>query len=100
MLWVIPRDYKANTTEIRAANLQSHRNYTQSHKDILVLAGALQDDAGTVDTGTLLAIHVNSREEAQTSHDGDPYTKAGVFGRLSITRMRKGPFNPLAAERA
>ena len=32
--------------------------------------------------------------------DGDPFTQAGVFASVKITRMRKGQFNPQAAEGA
>ena len=32
--------------------------------------------------------------------DGDPFTKAGVFAAIAITRMRKGQWNPGAAEGA
>jgi len=96
MLWVISRDYRPDTAATRASILQVHREYIHGHKDILVLAGALQDDAGTQDTGTMLTLNVGSRARARAFHDNDPYTRAGVFARVTITRMRKGPFNAAA----
>jgi hypothetical protein len=38
--------------------------------------------------------------EAQAFVDGDPFTKAGMFTSVTITRMNKGQFNPAAAEGA
>jgi uncharacterized protein YciI len=98
MLWVISRDYKPDTAATRASILQVHREYIHGHEDTIVLAGALQDDAGTQDTGTMLTLNVGSRAEAQAFHDNDPYTKAGVFDRVTITRMRKGRLKFGAAE--
>src|SRR5262245_22338974 len=100
MLWVISRDYKPDTAATRASILQIHREYIHGSKEVLLLAGALQDDAGTQDLGTILTVKVDSRAQAQAFHDNDPYTKAGVFGRVTITRMRKGPFNPGVAATA
>jgi hypothetical protein len=48
----------------------------------------------------LLIVNVASRAEAQAFVDGDPFTKAGMFKDVTITRMRKGQWNPAAAEGA
>ena len=100
MLWAISCVDKPNTAAIREKVLQPHRDYLQSQKDILVLAGATQNDDGTEAIGSLFVVHVNSRAEAKAFSDGDPFTKAGVFKSITITRMRKGQWNPLAAEGA
>jgi uncharacterized protein YciI len=47
-----------------------------------------------------LIVNVGSRTEAQAFVDGDPFTKAGMFRNVTITRMRKGQWNPGAAEGA
>jgi uncharacterized protein YciI len=65
-----------------------------------VLAGATQNDEGTEAIGSLFVVNVNSRAEARAFSDGDPFTKAGVFASVTITRMRKGQWNPAAAEGA
>jgi uncharacterized protein YciI len=51
-------------------------------------------------TGSLLIVNVGSRAEAQAFLDGDPFQKAGMFTNATIIRMRKGQWNPQAAERA
>jgi uncharacterized protein len=100
MLWTISCVDKPDTTAIRASVLQPHRDYLQSRKDILVLAGATQNDEGTEAIGSLFVVNVNSRAEAKAFSDGDPFTQNGVFKSITITRMRKGQWNPGAAEGA
>ena len=100
MLWSISCIDKPNTAAIRDAVLQPHRDYLKSQKGILVLAGATQNDEGTVAIGSLFVVNVNSRAEAKAFFDGDPFTQNGVFASITITRMRKGQWNPEAAEGA
>ena len=98
MLWAISCVDKPNTAATRASNLQPHRDYLQSQKGILVLAGATQNDDGTEAIGSLFIVNVESRAAAKAFSDGDPFTRAGVFSNIAITRMRKGQWNPAAAE--
>ena len=100
MLWAISCVDKPNRAEARAAVLQKHRDYLQTQKGILVLAGPTQSDDGTQAIGSLFVLNVNGRAEAKAFSDGDPFTQAGVFASVTITRMRKGQWNPEAAEGA
>ncbi|HEY9447567.1 MAG TPA: YciI family protein [Burkholderiales bacterium] len=100
MLWMISCVDRPNTASIREKVLQPHRDYLQSQKGILVLAGATQNDEGTTAIGSLFVVNVGSRAEAKAFSDGDPFTQNGVFASISITRMRKGQWNPQAAEGA
>jgi uncharacterized protein YciI len=100
MLWVISCTDNSNTAAIRDSVLQPHRDYLGSQKHILVLAGATQNDEGTEAIGSLFVVNVNSRAEAKRFSDGDPFTQKGVFRSITITRMRKGQWNPGAAEGA
>jgi uncharacterized protein YciI len=100
MLWAISCTDKPNTASIREKVLQPHRDYLQSQKGILVLAGATQTDDGKEAIGSLFIVNVGSRPEAKAFSDGDPFTRAGVFAAITITRMRKGQWNPAAAEGA
>ena len=100
MLWAISCIDNPNTAKIRESVLQPHRDYLQSQKKILVLAGATQNDEGTEAIGSLFIVNVNSRAEAKKFSDGDPFTQKGVFKSITITRMRKGQWNPEAAESA
>ncbi len=100
MLWAIVCVDKPNTAAIRDSVLQPHRDYLGSQKGILVLAGATQNDEGTAAIGSLFIVNANSRAEAKQFSDGDPFTQKGVFASITITRMRKGQWNPGAAEGA
>jgi len=100
MLWVISCVDNPNTAAIRNSVLQPHRDYLASQKDILVLSGATQNDDGTEAIGSAFVLNVNSRAEAKKFSDGDPFTQKGVFKSITITRMRKGQWNPGAAEGA
>lgn len=100
MLWTISCIDKPNTAAIRDSVLQPHRDYLASQKKILVLAGATQNDEGTAAIGSLFVVNVGSRAEAKQFSDGDPFTQKGVFASITITRMRKGQWNPEAAEGA
>ena len=100
MLWVVTCVDKPNTAAIRESVLQPHRDYLASQKHILVLAGATQNDEGTVAIGSVFVLNVNSRAEAKKFSDGDPFTQKGVFADIKIVRMRKGQWNPGAAEGA
>ncbi len=100
MLWVVSCVDKPNTATARESVLQPHRDYLASQKKILVLAGATQSDDGATAIGSLFVLNVNSREEAKKFSDGDPFTQKGVFAEIKIVRMRKGQWNPEAAEGA
>lgn len=100
MLWAISRVAAPNSAAIREKTLQAHRDYLHSHKSIVIISGATLTDDGEEVTGSMLIVNVNSRAEAKAFVDGDPFTKAGMFKSVAITRMRKGTWNPQAAEGA
>ena len=99
-LWVITCVDNPDTAKIREQHLAPHREYLGSQKKILVLAGATQNDAGTEAIGSCFVVNANTRAEAKAFSDGDPFTKNSVFKSVTITRMRKGQWNPEAAENA
>ena len=100
MLWAISRVAAPNFAANREKGLQPHLDYLRSQKRILVLSGATTADDGEEFIGSLLIVNVGSRAEAKAFVDGDPFQKAGMFKSVTITRMRKGQWNPQAAEGA
>jgi uncharacterized protein YciI len=100
MLWAISCVDKPNTAAIREKHLIAHREHLTGSKGILVLAGATQTDDGKEAIGSLFIVNVNSRAEAKAFSDADAFTQNGVFANITITRMRKGQWNPAAAEGA
>ena len=100
MLWAISRVAAPNFAAMREKGLQAHLDYLHSQKSVLVVSGATVSDDGKEFIGSLLIVNVGSRAEAKAFVDGDPFTKAGLFTNVTITRMRKGQWNPQAAEGA
>ena len=100
MLWVINCNLAPNTGAAREKAGPGHLAYMKAKKDILVLAGSTRSPDGETVTGALFVVNVNSLAEAQAFLDGDPYTPAGVFTNVVITRMNKSQWNPAAAEGA
>ena len=100
MLWAISCVDNPNTATLRETHMQPHRSYLDDRRLILVLAGATLTDDGKEATGSLFIINVGNRAEAEAFSADDPFTQAGVFARITITRMRKSQWNPQAAENA
>ena len=100
MLWLITCKDKPETAAARAEHLSPHREYLASQKPILVLAGATLSDDGESMTGSCFVLNVSTRAEAEQFSAGDPFTQAGIFAEVNITRMRKGQWNPEAADDA
>jgi uncharacterized protein YciI len=100
MLWAILCVDKADTAALRGQYMQSHRDYLDRRSSILVLAGATLTDDGATANGSLFVINANTLAEAEAFSEGDPFTQAGIFARVTITRMRKSQWNPEAAEGA
>jgi len=100
VLWAIRRVAGPGFAEKREQGLQAHLDYLHGQKGILVLSGATLTDDGKEVIGSLLIVNVGSRAEARAFADADPFQKAGMFTNVTITRMRKGQWNPQAADGA
>ena len=100
MLWAVYCTDKADTAALRAQHMRPHLDYLDQRKLILVLAGATLTDDDATATGSLFIINLQTRSEAEAFSAGDPFTKVGIFDRITVTRMRKSQWNPQAAENA
>ena len=95
MLWAISYlPDKPNTAETREKFVKPHREYLQSQKHILVLAGATQTDDGSQAIGSLFVVNVDDRSEAKAVFRWRPVYKSRCFFSITIVRMRKGQWNP------
>ena len=99
MLYIIYQIDKPDSQALRAAAREAHFAYLDRHKDILVLGGALLADDSDTRRGSVLIINVPSRAAAEAFSADEPLRKAGVFHSVTITRMRRGQWNPAAAPR-
>jgi len=83
---------------LRAATREAHFTYLEEHARIIVLGGAtLADRPDDTRTGSVLIVNVASRAEADAFANNEPFHKAGLFARYTVTRMRRGQWNPAGA---
>jgi uncharacterized protein YciI len=97
VLYIIYQVDRPDSKALRDKARDEHFAYLERHKDILVLGGALLEDESPTRIGSVLIINVPSRAAAEAFSADEPLRKAGVFKSVTITRMRRGQWNPAAA---
>jgi uncharacterized protein len=66
-----------------------HLAFLEEHKAMLLACGAKLQDDGSDAGGGIYIIDVEDRPEAEAFIAADPFSKAGLFQRVQITRWRK-----------
>jgi len=84
---------KPNSAELRAKVRNTHIEYLTANMHKLLAAGALIDDDGSGGHGGILIVDTDERKEAEAFIAGDPFTKAGLFEKVTVTRWRKAYFD-------
>ena len=97
MLYIIYQVDKPDAKALREKTREAHLAYLDRHKDILVLGGALLADENDTRLGSVLIVNVPSRAAADAFSENEPFRRAGLFQSVSVTRMRRGQWNPAAA---
>jgi uncharacterized protein YciI len=98
MLYMVYGVDRPDGGPIRAAAREDHFAYLERHAGIIVLGGAtLADPPSDARTGSVLILNVKSRAEADAFAKDEPFRKAGLFSHYTVTRMRRGQWNPAAA---
>jgi uncharacterized protein YciI len=81
---------KPGQLELREEKRAEHRAYLKSQPLRLLVAGPLcVDDTHDTNIASFMIVEADSREAVVEMHDGDPFTKAGVFGDVHIHRWDK-----------
>jgi uncharacterized protein YciI len=93
MPYLIHTEDKPNHAHLRAATRAVHLDYLEKHKAKLLAAGALLNDDGSGGHGGVLIVDTDDRQEAEAFIANDPFTKAGLFAKVTVTRWRKAFFN-------
>ncbi len=93
MPYAIQTRDKPGHGHVRAEVRDEHLAYLEAHKDKLLAAGALIDDDGSGGHGGILIVDTDDRAAAEAFIAGDPFTEAGLFESVSVTRWRKAFFN-------
>jgi uncharacterized protein YciI len=93
MPYAIQTKDKPGSAHVRAQARPAHLEYLTANQHKLLAAGALIDDDGTGGHGGILIVDTEDRAEAERFIAEDPFTKAGLFEQVTITRWRKAFFN-------
>jgi uncharacterized protein YciI len=83
--------------ELRQTYVAQHKQYLRDQAHILVVGGALLEASEQTPVGSLYIVNVADRRMAERFSEDDPFTRVGVFRKITITAMRKSHFNPQAA---
>ena len=70
-----------------------HLDYLESQTPLLLAPGAKLSDDGEASTGTFYLLAVEERGAAEAFVKADPYDVAGIFGSITMSRVRKGFFD-------
>jgi len=84
---------KPGAADIRARTRPAHLEYLTTHQRLLLAAGALIDDDGTGGSGGILIVDTDDRAVAERFIAEDPFTLAGLFEKVTVTRWRKAFFD-------
>ena len=93
MPYAIMTTDKPNSAELRAQVRATHIEYLTANLDKLLAAGALTADDGSGGHGGILIVDTDDRKQAEAFIAGDPFTKAGLFEKVTVSRWRKAYFN-------
>jgi len=84
---------KPDHGHVRAKTRDEHLKYLDANVKLLLAAGALIEDDGSGGKGGILIVDTDDRAEAERIIAGDPFTKAGLFEKVTVTRWRKAYFD-------
>jgi uncharacterized protein YciI len=84
---------KPEAGALRAKARDEHLKYLDANLHRLLAAGAVINDDGSGGHGGILIVDTEVRKEAEDFIAGDPFTKAGLFAKVTVTRWRKAYFN-------
>jgi hypothetical protein len=93
VLFAIVTEDKPNSVAVRLANRGAHLDYLKTFGSRIVAAGPTLAADGETMTGSVLIIEATDRAAAEAFAAGDPYAKAGLFARTTISAWRKVIFN-------
>lgn len=93
MPYAIQTKDKPDHGHVRAELRGVHLDYLDANKHKLLAAGALIEDDGSGGHGGLIIVDTDDRAEAETFIANDPFTEAGLFESVTVTRWRKAFFN-------
>lgn len=86
-LFVLVCHDKENGLETRLAARSDHLAWAQQKLGVIKVAGPMLDDAGQM-AGSMFILDLPDKAAAEAFHAEDPYTKAGVWGRVDLREFK------------
>lgn len=93
MPYMIKTTDRPDALALRNATRPEHLEYLRRHTDSILAAGALLEDDGSGGHGGLILLDVEDRASAEAFINADPFTRAGLFATIEVTRWRKAFFD-------
>jgi uncharacterized protein YciI len=93
MPYLIDATDKPDSAELRKTTRPVHMAFLEKSLPKLLAAGAKLRDDGETAWGSVYIVDTDDRKAAEAFIAEDPFSKAGLFGTVTITRWRKGFFN-------
>jgi len=89
MPYMIETFDRPGSLDLRAATRDAHLVFLDANKHLLLACGAKLNDDGSTAGGGLYVVDLDNRAEAEAFIAADPFSTAGLFDRVVITRWRK-----------
>ncbi len=93
MPYIIETFDKPGHQAMRQQQRAAHLEFLDAHKHLLLACGAKLQDDGQDAGGGLYVVDLDTREAAEAFIAADPFSQAGLFERVTITRWRKAYVN-------
>lgn len=87
--WTITAIDRPGALSTRMAHYDEHRAYLNQADIDIVMAGPMVDDDGETPTGSFFVVSCDTREEAASFNQGDPFHRNSVWGDIRITQFLK-----------
>ena len=89
MLYALICEDRADGLDLRLATREKHLAYVGTLGDSIRLAGPMLSEDGERMVGSLFLIEADSAEDVAALNAADPYTRAGLFERVTIRAFRQ-----------
>lgn len=89
MLYMLLCEDKPDSQSLRLATRDEHLAYVGNRAEPIRLAGPLLDDDGERMVGSLFLIEADDADQVRAFNEADPYTRAGLWARVTIRPFRQ-----------
>ncbi len=87
MLYLIHCTDRADGAPLREANYEAHRAWLRDSQVEIKLSGPVLSDDGERRIGSVFIVKVPDRAAAEAFSAADPFARAGLFDRVTISRF-------------